>query len=229
MIKITEFEACSQEYSTDIYFNSIVSEFGLYCQNNNSKEIYQSIVFSIGAIISTLIHIFQDKFGRKQTILNGFIFNILGFFIFIFYTGPLVNVFCILCIWICDDVLYNSVTVLSSELLVNPLRNRSINIFKIVFAIGGIAGLFTTNFYNHYEDMIIIYFFLSSLTIFLIYLYLPESPSFMLKQKRFDEVNNIFERICNINKMNEEEKNDFFIIYKRFIAGKILIFFNKKK
>ena len=102
---------------------------------------------------------------------------------------------------LCRSVI--NVIVLSNELLVNPIRKYGHNIFSISTCVGGLLGNFLTLYFTSFQSLVLIIFvsYLVGLVFFMIFL--RQSPSFLLKQHKYQELRQVIREIGVSNGVSE--------------------------
>lgn len=146
----------------------------------------------------------QDSFGRKKITAFTVTFLILGFIFLIFFESLLMQIFALMLIWGYKEIVYSILYVHSNELLVNPFRKHSTNFYTVIACLGGIMANFLTYYIDNYKDMYII-FFVGFLIYTILVFFLPESPSFLLKNSKTTELKKVILDIADTNRLPVEK------------------------
>lgn len=203
---MTEYLACDKEYSTEVVFNSITTEFALYCKQGHLKEFVQSITLLASSVISTVLMMLQDKLGSRKVMILTFLFmGVPGFLLIVFMDGLVFKVAGIVGLWVYGDVTLVLTSVFFNEQLVAPYRNISNVSGQIVSMIGALFGTMMTFYLTDYRQ--VIWLFFSGYIAFTIALFwiFPNSPSYLLKQMKTEELTEAITTIGKINCVTEEK------------------------
>ena len=95
--------------------------------------------------------------------------------------------------------------VLSNEFLVNPIRNYGHNYYSLANCVFGILGNYLTNYIDSYMTLIQIIFGVYFLALVLVMAFIPESPSFLLKQGKLQELKKVVTQIASTNRLSPNE------------------------
>lgn len=184
--------------------HSIVYDFNIYC-NQLATTLIGTIIFS-GILIGSLIsHHFSDNFGRKKTVVLFGILYILSCFLYslinnleVLYINLFFSGFCYIIVALSSVVLLNEVlrperrAIFSSILysayslfgIVYPLFFHYLNTWKVIFLIIGISHLI---FYSVF------------------FLYVEESPRFLISKGKYIEFRAVMEKIGRKNGKAEHD------------------------
>ena len=141
---LSEAEACGQEFSVNVVFKSLTSEFALYCKQGHLKEKYQFCILLTASVMAFFFGIVQDLFGRKRMIMLCNVLSVSGFALAFFFEPLGFKVAGLLCLWGFMEMISPALGLLSNELLVNPVRNFSFIFYTVSICLGGFLGNFLT-------------------------------------------------------------------------------------
>ena len=205
-MQLEEHEACQSKYRTSTWFVSITTQFQLYCEKGYLKSLFESLTVFGFSFLAMVLMSFQDKYGYKKMTIYGFVFATFPGCILVVFIGNLhLKVLGLILVWGYINASFNLMTLLSNELLVNPLRNFSNVIGRLAYCSGGYLGTFLVGHFTDYRYIVSLYFagFLS-FTLLLVYL-VPDSPSFLLKQKRNNELRSTVTQIAHSNGLSGDK------------------------
>lgn len=186
------------------------------------KEFYIFCIIFSGSIVTLIFSIIQDSMGRKKIMIFTFIFLFFGFiFLFFFHTLG-TQIFALMLFWGYKEIIYSIELILSNELLVNPIRKHSLNLYSIIACIGGILGNFLTYYLVNYINLHVILFLGFFLFTLMIFFFIPESPSYLLKHSKIDKLKKVILNIAKTNKIPEQKINLLMIDLDLVIKSKIL-------
>lgn len=197
--ELTEEEACAGDYEVRVKFKSLTSEYGLYCENNYLKQSYEFLTILCSTVLTILFTLFQDTLGRKKIILMGFVLGCVSCFCIYFGRSLESKVIGIMLLWSFMEIAYTAFAILSNELLVNPIRNLSVPLYSVLHCVGGLTGNVTAKFVHSYVSILTVNYIGYFVTVVLIALFIPESPSFLLKRSKDDELRAAITYMCNSN------------------------------
>ena len=205
-IEVKESRACSGAYTTKVWFHSITSEFFLYCGNSYSTESLETVIFFVSSILLIIFMLLQNKFGSKNIIVSSFCLLALPGFICLTLVDNLeLKTVGFSFLWAFVDILTSVSMIYSNELLVNPLRNISNIIYQMNYYIGGLITTFLSSYITHYKYLSLTYFVGYSICILIVAFFVPRSPSYLLKQKKNDELKTILAKISKVNNLPPED------------------------
>ena len=207
-------------FDNEYYGETIITEWNLICDREYLVSLTQTL-HMIGAICSFFTGYFGDRYGRRKTTLVflTILCIILGiselfssqFFntsIMTRYIAYAVGQFLIgLVVNCCYGIAY----VLLVELSSSRHRTTFSNVNSYIYVIGELnvmIGYYVSKNW-HYLNYFIIFFSLSTLV--LAYLFMPESPQWLIDLGRHREAYNILYKIAKINKRKKKfikEYND---------------------
>lgn len=133
----------------------------------------------------------------------------------------------IVCLWACVEVSFGLISVFINEFLVKPYRNFSNSICRASQSFGAFFGTFMTLYLQDYKQIVCLYFATFFLYILVIFFAFPRSPSYLLKQKKTDELTKAIIRIATINRFPEEQLGAVLVNLDNIVASKIFIGFNQ--
>lgn len=197
---MAEFEACDKNFKTEIMFNSVTSEYSLYCNEGHWKEFMQALTVFASSIISSVILMFQNKLGSRTAMVFAYFFTgLTGFFCLVFVDNLAAKCVGMTGLWIYHDVTFTLTPVFFNELLVEPFRNISNAIARIAHSLGAIFGTLMTFYLTDYKHIVCLYFFGYTVYNLMLMFALPSSPSFLLKQNKSDRLVAAIERMADVN------------------------------
>jgi len=185
--------------------NSLVVHFGLYCDREYLKGLTQTIFFVISNISTLIFSFLADYKGRKITILilycigslplivAAFAQNWTMFMVFLIMAGIGVNPFSALCF------------VLLSESAGEKLRQLSSIALLVTWGIGELLFVPIAYYYPDWQ-ILLLYWIAIPLTVQIVtYVWVYESPKFLIMKKRFAEAKTVLLKIAKVNKIKVEE------------------------
>lgn len=200
-----EEEACTKPFDTEVEFNSVTSDFNLYCEKRYLKELCEFLMMALASVVSISSSVFIDFFGRKQLLVLSFLIAVAGFTLVFMGTSLWVAVSGLVLFWSYVSASNISVILLSNELLVNPVRKYVHNVFSTVICFGGILGNYLTHYFTSYQSLLLIIFLSYLVGIIMVLLFLPESPSFLLKQQKYCELRKVIKSIAKTNGLSQND------------------------
>lgn len=189
----------------NVAFKSVTSQFSLYCKHNHLKEEYQFYILLTASVMALFFTIVQDLFGRKKMILFCYILAVLGFISVYFSNLIGFKIIGLLCLWGFMEMVTPALALLSNELLVNPIRNFSFIFYTIMLCVGGLLGNYLTTKFTSYESLILFIFTGYTVTLVIVILLAPESPYYLLKSGKNEELRQVITRIGRYNRLNDEQ------------------------
>jgi MFS family permease len=155
--------------------------------------------------MTLFLSIGQDLLGRKKLFVYSYLLLLVGWICIVFFESFVVNVLGLMLLWGFQEVTCLALYNLSNELLVNPLRNQSINMYSILICVGGIFGNYLTNYLTSFRSLSTVIFLVYTFFFFLVALCLPESPNILLKKNRHQELKEVVKQISKTNGLTDEE------------------------
>ncbi|CAI9731800.1 organic cation transporter protein-like [Octopus vulgaris] len=213
-------------------FSSIVSEFGLVCENKWLRSTLQSVYFAgylVGAIVFGAL---ADRFGRRPILLLAnaclVVCGVTKIFIPSFITFLILY-------WIqaCGNIgIIVSTYALIMEFTSSELRTPVNFVFMCVYPV---ASIFETGFAYAISDWrhLELTACLLPIIVFFIWIFVPESPRWFIGRKRFREAEAILEEVIKNNikqheevlgiLTNDEEETSFENSYQENIPEKTIV------
>ena len=221
MTPVEESRACDKDYSTQVAFQSITSEFSLFCSQGHVKELTQTVTLFGASVLSSLVMMFQNRFGSKNILLLTFgCLAVPGFVCTVFVSGLVAKVGGVLLLWVYSDIILILTPVYANELLVEPFRNISNSVFRIMHGLGGALGTWMTLHLRDYRYIVCVYFAGYLVYNLLLMLTLPQSPSYLLKQQRAVELREAIARIASVNRFPGDQLRDTMTNLERIIESR---------
>jgi MFS family permease len=149
----------------------------------------------------------QDHLGRKSLVLLCYVLAFLGWVLIYFFDSVYLKLLGLICFWNFMEVLSIAMVVLSNELLVNPLRNYSVNFYSIFLCVTGILGNFLTYYITTYESLLTLFFGIYMIGFFMVLFFVPQSPSFYLKSFQIKKLEGVIKNIGQTNRLSVNEIN----------------------
>ncbi|XP_036364447.1 organic cation transporter protein-like [Octopus sinensis] len=190
-------------------FSSVVSEFDLVCERKWLKSTLQSVYFAGYLVGSIVFGALSDRFGRRPILLLANICLVVSGVIKIFV--PSLIIFLIL-LWI-QAAGHVAFILVAFALTVESAPSKLRTLISFWYASLYSSGIiFVTVFAYvisdwHYLELIIC---LLPITNFFIWMFLHESPRWLIGRKRFTEVKALFRKIMKKNKKEHLEMLDIF-------------------
>ena len=185
--------------------NSLVVHFGLYCDREYLKGLTQTLFFVISNISTLVFSFLADYKGRKITILilycigslplivAAFAQNWVMFMVFLIMAGIGVNPFSALCF------------VLLSESAGERLRQLSSIALLITWGVGELLFVPIAYYFPDWH-ILLLYWIAIPLTVQIVsYVWVYESPKFLIMKKRFIEAKEVLLKIAKVNRINPPE------------------------
>ena len=195
--------------------NSLVVHFALYCDREYLKALTQTIFFVISNISTLVFSFLADYKGRKITILilycigslplivAAFSANWTMFMIFLITAGIGVNPFSALCF------------VLLSESAGEKYRQLSSIALLVTWGLGELIFVPIAYYFPDWQTLLLYWIALPLTVQILSYIWVYESPKFLIIKKRFIEAKKVLLQIAKVNKkkvedftLGEEEENN---------------------
>ncbi|XP_071845573.1 solute carrier family 22 member 21-like [Apostichopus japonicus] len=187
------------EFSTDVYGETIISEWDLVCTNNPAAELGQSILHVGGMVGAFAFGMLADRFGRRPSILLAFLLydifclviclspNFASFLVFRFFGGV-----AHMGIWIC----INSIV---SEYMIPKYRSIAMTVPSVLFSVGLMFMsllAFLIRDWRYLQLAITAPVVLATFGIW----FLPESLRWLMNDAKKEEaVNQLIEKLAKIN------------------------------
>lgn len=228
-LPVSEVEACHQKsFHTESWFSSISTEEGLYCESSGKRDSFEFVVLLFGSLTSAVFLLLADRLGRKVVILVNWLLVLVGSVCVLLIESVGFKVFGLVLLWAYLDTVLASCTILSNELLVNPLRNLSSVCFNCIHSLGGIVGTFLAFYLGDYRRVVLVYSLGFSVASLLLLLLVPKSPSFLLSKGRFEEFRVSLQSIVSLNAVPPEVSEKVDHLAETLIQGKQLGVINTK-
>ena len=178
----------------------MTSEYSLYCSQGHLKEFVQALTLFAASVTSSVIMMFQNRFGSKHILLFMFACIALpGFVCVMLVEGLAFKIAGITGLWAYLDLTLAITPVYANELLVEPFRNVSNSGFRIAFSIGAFFGTLMTVFLPRYKHIVCLYFSGHLVNNLLLLFWLPRSPSYLLKQNKTRELTQTVAEIASVS------------------------------
>ena len=220
MVPVKDSQACDKKYITAAAFESITSEYSLYCDQAHLKELLQAVILFSSSVISSLVMVFQNKFGSKVTFLLSFGFITLpGLICTVLVPGLAVKVVGIILLWAYTDILLTLGPVYANELLVEPYRSLSNGVFRFMHGLGGAFGTWMTLHLRDYRLIVCLYCAGYLVNNLMLAFALPQSPSYLLKQQKIDKLRQTITRIACVSQFPEEQLEAALVNLDRIIES----------
>jgi MFS family permease len=205
---IEEKLACEQPYETRVHFESLTSEFGLYCDKGYLKNKYLFYLMLIASFLTLLFSMIQDAFGRKKMIMLNTLLLLFGFIFVYFGSNKEVKLCGFMLMWGFSEILFSCLFILSNELFVNPFRNYSSVCFSIATMIGGLIGNLVTLIITDYYTFVLFIFIGFSFSILLFMIFVPESPYFLHKNNDKSNFERFVRNVAEFNGVPEDKLSE---------------------
>ncbi|XP_029644289.1 organic cation transporter protein isoform X3 [Octopus sinensis] len=190
-------------------FSSVVSEFDFVCERKWLKSTLQSVYF-VGYLCGSIIFgALADRFGRRPIILIANACQIICGITKIFIPS-LINFFILYCIQACGNLgIILSMYALILEFTSSKLRSHISFFCMCIYAFTAIVE---TGFAYAISSWRYLELTVNLLTIinFFAWIFLPESPRWLIERKRFREANALLHKVMKKNNLQNEEVLDVF-------------------
>ena len=204
VLPVEEYLACDKHFFVHTPFESITTEFALYCQQGHLKQLAQAVTLFASSLISSVLMALQDCLGSRRVMVGCFwCMAVPGMICVAWVDGLVAKVVGMICLWVYVDVTLALTSVYFNELLVAPFRNVSNVLVRIMSMVGGGFGNLMTFYLQDYRQITWLFFW-GYVVFTLVLLFLPSSPSFLLKQKKTAELTQAITKIACINHVTEE-------------------------
>ena len=160
---------------------------------------------AIASVLAIGISVCQDFFGRRRLLVLSFVLAVSGFSCVFWGTSLVVSLAGLILLWSYVDVASITVIVLSNELIVNPVRKYVHNCFSMVTCFGGVLGNFLTHYFTSYQSLMAVIFSSYLLGFLLVIFLIPESPSFLLKQHKHEQLKEVIKGIASTNGLSQTD------------------------
>lgn len=209
------FIPCTNGWVFDMnkYGRTLSTDLELVCEKFHLRALTQS-VYSAGAAGSLLTGLLSDRWGRRKTIyvlvlllifalntMQLFLYAPASYQLFVFTLCRFLQGFAI--------TYYSVAIVLLSELTGPSRRVLAANILSYCYAFGQIILAVVA---RHFKDYKLTFW---TLNVYLVpfvgvYLFIPESPRWLVHQNRVREARKLFERIFLINRRSINDRMELF-------------------
>ena len=204
-------------------FESITSEYSLFCNQAHLKELMQTVILFSSSVISSLVMMFQNKFGSKVTFLLSFGFiTIPGLVCTVLVHGLAAKVVGIILLWAYTDILLTLGPVYANELLVEPYRSLSNGVFRFMHGLGGAFGTWMTLYLRDYRLIVCLYCVGYLVNNLMLAFALPQSPSYLLKQQKIDKLTQAITRIAGVNRFPEDKLQATLVNLDRIVESSVV-------
>ena len=123
--------------------------------------------------------------------------------------------------------MFSSVFLLFNEISVSDIRNKAGMLFNTMHVIGSVVGTYCTYYFNHYRLIVSIYFTLYVILLVFILCFVPKSPYYLLRSKKYDDLRSCITRMSKTNKLTAE-KEELVLEKIEILIKSIYYFINKK-
>lgn len=219
-IDCSEAQACkSKDFKTIVLFESLTSEFSLFCDKRYFKEWGIYLTFMISSLLSLVFLLFADSFGRKKILLVSYTIC-AGAAICIFFTSSVYSkVVGFTLLWSFHMILDITVFIFVNELTIGKVRRNANAILVSSMYLGGTLGNLVTSYLKNYYNLCILVFGGYFVFLVLLIFWIPKSPSLMLKIKAFEDFRKSVEYIRTVNKVEEPIKKEIEAILQDLVQG----------
>ena len=224
--ELSEEEACTQGFRASTNFETITSEYKLYCEKRYMKELGEFLMMVAASVMTIFLSMIQDMLGRKKMVLVCFVLPVVGFGCIYFGNSLFIKLVGVMFFWSYMEVLSIALIVLMNELLVNPLRKYSVNMAGISICLMGLLGNFITNYCSSYVTIVLIIFLYYLVGFLFILVLIPESPSYLLKQNKIRELRKVIRKIAQTNGLSGDQTNTVLADLDHVIECKSLSVYN---
>jgi len=204
-------------FDKNYYGSTIITEWGLVCDKKYLASLTQTI-YMIGTISGMVGGVISDRFGRKlsnrmfivllsSTIIICQIFTVkeLNFSISFRYMFYCINMFLS---GLFVNSLYCTAYVLLLELTTDKYHTLVSNVNLYFYVVGEIIVLISYYLSKSWSILSWVIALYSILFVFLTWFLLPESPRWLIAQRRFKEAEAILKRISVMNNKSIRFNND---------------------
>ena len=210
----TERVPCQQGYIFDMkkYGDTLSIELELICDKFHLRALTQNI-YSAGAAGALLTGLLSDRWGRRKTIylLVLILFFALNIMQLVFYAPKYKLQIFIFCRFFQGfAITFHSVSLVLLLELTGPKRRvLAANILAYSFALGQILLAVVARQFKNYK---LTYWALNIyvLPFIFIYVFLPESPRWLVQQGRIREARKVLERMFTINRRPLNDRLELF-------------------
>lgn len=187
---------------------TIVTEWGLICDRLHLATLTQT-VYMIGSLCSLSVGVFSDKYGRKKSVvimtammgLSLLTCELLqqkwfGFSTNVQYSIYLVSQFFLGYAQFAFEI---CIFILFMETACSRYGSMITITFMVTFSFGGLAIVGVSYFFRNWHHHNIFIGIFSFVNMLLIFFLMPESPRFLVAQKRYKEASEVLSRIAKMN------------------------------
>lgn len=110
--------------------------YNLYCKDQWTKSLVMNISFFVSGVLTILIQILADNFGRKLMLQVGCPIGIIGSLIGLFSESLISITIANILIMTSNGVIFWMCWIYLNEILINPLRSQSNGIKSFALSVG---------------------------------------------------------------------------------------------
>lgn len=204
-------------FDKSYYGSTIITEWGLFCDKKYLASLTQTI-YMIGTISGMIGGVISDRFGRKlsnrmfivllsSTIVICQIFTVkeLNLSISMRYIFYCINMFLS---GLFVNSLYCTAYVLLLELTTDKYHTLVSNVNLYFYVIGEIIVMLSYYLSKSWSVLSWVIALYSILFVFLTWFLLPESPRWLIAQRRFKEAEDVLKRISILNNKKKRLTSD---------------------
>jgi len=183
------------EYSK---LENFVTELNIFCEIDSYFNVFSQYIF-IGRLLGLIVFSYiSDKYGRLQSfnimVYSLFLCYLAYFFLkekFLFFVIGMISNSCMF--------LWNLVCLKSTEMMSERLYNLANSLISTAFSLTGIINIIFMYLFSNWNDILLSQIFIIIILLYLTKIYMIETTSFLLIDKRYDKLAKTIEFISSKN------------------------------
>jgi MFS family permease len=184
---------------------NLVTELNIFCEIDSYFAVYSQYLF-VGRLLGLIVFSYiSDKYGRFQS-FNIMVFSLLFCYLAFFFLKEKFLFFVIGMISNACMFLWNLVGLMSTEMMSERLYNLANSLISTAFSLTGIMNIIFMYVFSNWNVILISQIFIIIILLYLTKIYMIETTSFLLIEKRYDELAKTIEFISSKNNDNIKHK-----------------------
>ena len=221
---ISNSESNSSEYECffdrTYYHETMITDFNLICERSFYASLLQTF-YLVGTFSTLIVGYFSDRYGRKRIMLIGlvllsstlFLTQLVNFNVFnlTLRTRYIINAIAQFIIGGTSCAIYVVGFILFTELTTFKYGNIVSTIYLYIYVAGELINLGISYLFKNWNYINLFTTIFSIFTLVIAFLFLPESPKFLLVRNRLEEAYDVINKIKTTNegKMSKSlDKNE---------------------
>jgi OCT family organic cation transporter-like MFS transporter 4/5 len=184
--------------------NSLVVEFGLYCDQAYLRSFGGTIFFAGGSVGCLVLMTFADTYGRKLVLLFTYVIGSVAILLLGILADSYVGYFIFVAIcWFGFDPYFALCTIILNEQGGNIMRKYSSPVLLSAWALGELIFVGFAYYIPAWRDLCIYVIGVPLLVTTVIFFWVYESARYYSSRNKFMESADILRKISNFNKQDE--------------------------